>query len=152
MGGGQGDSAHGGAGRGRSALLAEWRRQSNRVGWEAGGAGGVRGRPCGDGEHTDGRWVAKPAGEMEARYHFFHFTDFFNTEDIVISSLRNFYRFSCKDWVDGYAWRPTRCSLATWDAAAFCAALKGRSVMFIGDSAMLQVRPGDNPGVNRWFL
>ena len=67
----------------RSASLEEWRRERNRVAaWrrnrsvephepdsrgasEAGGAGGVRGRPCGVGEHTDGRWVAKSAGEME---------------------------------------------------------------------------------------
>ena len=146
-GGGQGDNEQGGTGRGRSASLAQWRRQCNRAelhepnsrgAGEAGGAGGARGRPCGDGEHTDGRWVAKAAGEMEARYHFFHAEDFFNT-DIAISSLRNFYRFSCKDWVDDYAWRPTRCSLATWDAAAFCDALKGRSMQFIGDSVMLQV-------------
>ena len=63
-GGGQEDSAQGGEEGGRSASLAEWTRQRNRFeprerhgrgAWEAGGAGRARGRPCGGGEHTDGR-------------------------------------------------------------------------------------------------
>jgi len=37
-----------------SASLMEWRRRRSR------------GRPCGVGEHTDGRWVYKTAGELEA--------------------------------------------------------------------------------------
>ena len=45
---------------------------------------------------------------------------------------------TCQGWVDHYAWKPGRCALATWDAAAFCSALGGRSVLFLGDSTMFQ--------------
>lgn len=45
----------------------------------------------------------------------------------------------CKNWVDEYAWEPAKCTLAQWDAAAFCSLLGKRSLMFIGDSTMIQV-------------
>ena len=45
---------------------------------------------------------------------------------------------SCKRWLDPYVWEPSRCSLATWDAAAFCEALGGRSLTLLGDSTMRQ--------------
>ncbi|KAJ1493491.1 hypothetical protein T484DRAFT_2017372, partial [Baffinella frigidus] len=71
---GLGDSSEVRAGGRRSAsLVKSWRRSNrephepdNRGASEAGGAEGARGRPCGGGEHTDGRWVAKSAGTREA--------------------------------------------------------------------------------------
>jgi hypothetical protein len=45
----------------------------------------------------------------------------------------------CEGWVDEYVWEPAGCVLAAWDAAAFCDALGARSLMFIGDSTMIQV-------------
>ena len=81
---GQGDFAEDGAWGDRSASLAKWRSKrflsepDTRGAWEAGGEGGVRGRSCGVGEHTDGRWVAKAdvsinSDEMRAApcCHFF---------------------------------------------------------------------------------
>lgn len=159
-------------GQGRSASLAEWRRQ--------------RDLPCKGGEHTVGRWVAKAAGEMEgapcchfytenqedfcgprdARTEFWPWKDdtpspnppsaaflaghfppdpFWGREerhvikgrsDFLVHSSAN--SCSCKGWVDEFSWEPARCALAQWDAAAFCAALGFRKIMFIGDSTMMQ--------------
>jgi len=143
--GGQGDSAQG---RGRSASLAEWRRQRNasesherdgRGAWGSAVAGVARSRPCRGGEYTDGRWVAKAAGELEPApcCHLFgpdEKTWLFWLKTCAISE-----GYQCKGWVDEYEWQPARCVLAAWDAAAFCGALRGRSLMFIGDSTMIEV-------------
>ena len=48
---GGGDRAQGGGEGGRVAEIAEWRRQ--------------RSRACGVGEHIEGRWVVKAAGQVE---------------------------------------------------------------------------------------
>ena len=37
-----------------------------------------------------------------------------------------------------YEWTPKDCDLPKWDAAAFCAALDDRTILFIGDSTMEQ--------------
>ena len=165
-GGGQGDSAQGVDGGGRSASLAEWRRtrcgfepheHDSRGAWET---GGTWRRPCGDGEHTDGRWVAKAASEMAAEPA--PCCQFLTPDESacgprdarsetwpwvqrpVLKGRSDFLvqiqgsGCKCKGWVDNYTWEPARCALATWDAAAFCKALGGRSLMFVGDSTMIQ--------------
>ena len=145
-----------------SASLTEWRRQRNR------------GRPCGVGEHTDGRWRLKDEVELKAHPPC---CDLYEQEkrdsdvcgpgpmplqvlfppsaDVLPEYLHTWnHQFtagrsdflvhvggngcSCKDWVDRYAWEPARCSLAAWDASAFCDALGGRSLMFVGDSTTMQ--------------
>ena len=127
-------------------MLAEWRRRqrsriephepASRGAWEAVGAGEARGRPCEGGEHTDGRWVAKAAGEMEGGSHIWGKWEI-TSRAFFTPAPR--YGGSCEKWVDEYAWEPARCALATWDARAFCAALGGRSLGFVGDSTMMQV-------------
>ena len=141
------DGNQSGAGRGRSASLVDWRRRRSRAeppdtssteAREAVGSGAGRDRPCGGGEHTDGRWVIKSAGEKEEGRpccHYFEPDELFCEKTCVTSE-----GYHCGDWEDQYVWEPARCELAAWDAAAFCAALRGRSLMFIGDSTMSEVR------------
>jgi len=145
-----------------SASLMEWRRQRSR------------GRPCGVGEHTDGRWLYKTAGELTAHapccdlskeeqrdtavcgphpmplevhfppsadilpenYHFWDYQFTSGRSDFLVHARGN--GCSCDDWVDHYSWEPARCSLATWNASKFCDALGGRTILFVGDSTMMQ--------------
>ena len=102
-----------------------------------------RDRPCGSGEHSDGRWIPKTAGEMQGA-EAADSRCYWVNESLIIAGRSDFLvqcggqECNCKGWVDHYAWEPARCELATWDAGAFCDALRGRSVLFIGDSTMMQ--------------
>ena len=151
--GGPGDSAQVGAGRGRTASLAEW-RQSNRVerherggrgAWEAGGAGAARRRPCGAGEHTDGQWVKRDAMEKRNCCYIFGRDGSDPDDRLCLRFCMTCEGYQCNGWEDRYVWEPARCELAAWDAAAFCDALGGRSIMFIGDSTVKEVPPWRQP-------
>ena len=37
--------------------------------------------------------------------------------------------------IQGYEWEPTHCHLPSWNATNFCRQLKGRSILWLGDSA-----------------
>lgn len=41
--------------------------------------------------------------------------------------------------LSSWEWTPSKCTLGEWDASAFCAALDGRRLLFIGDSTSQQV-------------
>lgn len=121
-----------------------------------------RDRPCGRGEHSDGRWVPKTAGEMEGAMEAAHSRCYWVNESLIGAGRSEFLvqcggnGCNCKGWVDHFAWEPARCALSTWDAGAFCDALRGRSLLFIGDSTMMQAGAavinevrwdqGDGPG------
>lgn len=40
---------------------------------------------------------------------------------------------------DGYYWQPNECDLHIWDGNAFCQALNGRRILFVGDSLTFQL-------------
>lgn len=102
------------------------------------------------------------SGDLEREF-------FSGRSDFLAHVGGNGYSCTRAGWVDEYVWEPARClsptpqprrckggsqpppppsltpthhprcELATWDASAFCEALGGRSLLFLGDSTMRQV-------------
>ncbi|KAJ1483527.1 hypothetical protein T484DRAFT_2579588 [Baffinella frigidus] len=154
------ETASGGAGNlspaSRSSALEAWRRTR-----------AASRRPCGPGEHAQGSWVERDVvkrvpccgwdgnhflqdpehcGEVEmpCRWNEGEGCIFFTGREDVLAHMGGLG--CCAGWEDRYEWEPAGCFLEAWDAPRFCEALGARTLLFVGDSTMLQAQsPSHQP-------
>eukprot|EP00759_Apiculatamorpha_spiralis_P051420 PhF_6_TR5223/c0_g2_i1/m.7540 len=74
--------------------------------------------PCTNYSYTQGEWVYDPHPPQYGSYG-----------DILGSCAKDGDKTH-----NQYRWMPQKCTLHTWDEEIFCRALRGRNIMFVGDS------------------